>query len=120
MSDVANQSLDVAGPITGKVVRMASPDVILLPKGRWVTLIPSADMTILLAPTLAEAAAVSVAQVVPAADGTFTADVTSGITIVGGQRFDFRVPNRLGKRGECFMGTLGAGELQMWFSDNLT
>ena len=116
------KSADVSGPISGKSFRVATPDVFDLAPyaGAWITLLPSADMTILLANTHAAAALVAVTQNAVGALGEITESRVTGITILGGVRFDFRIPTRLGTRGEVFMGTLGAGELQFWVSSNIT
>jgi hypothetical protein len=120
MSNVEQKSADVAGPISPRAFRVVTPDVFdLTPyEGQWVTLLPSADMTILLASTHAAAALVAVTQNTVGALGELTESAVTGITITGGSRLDFRLPKRLGTRGEVFLGTLGAGELQFWISNN--
>lgn len=122
MSSLEQKSADVGGPITSRAFRVVTPDTFdLTPyKGAWITLLPSADMTILLAATHAEADAVAVTQNTVGALGEITEDPTTGITLTAGSRMDFRLPTRLGKRGECFLGVLGAGELQFWISSNIT
>ena len=121
MSSLETKSADVSGPISGKSFRVATPDVLdLAPyKGAWITLLPSVDMTILMASTHAAAAAVATTQNTVGALGEITENLVTGITIAGGVRFDFRLPTRLGTRGEVFLGTLGAGELQFWISSNI-
>ena len=116
------KSADVSGPLSGKAFRVVTPDVFDLSPyvGAWVTLLPSVDMTIMLANTHAAAALVAVTQNTVGALGEITESLVTGITIPADVRFDFRIPTRLGKRGEAFMGTLGAGELQFWISSNIT
>lgn len=122
MSSLEQKSADVGGPITPRAFRVVTPDVFdLTPyKGAWLTLLPSVDTTILLAKTHAEAALVAVTQNTVGALGEITENPVTGITIPAGVRFDFRLPTRLGSRGEVFLGTLGAGELQFWVSSNIT
>ena len=118
---VEAKSADVSAPISPRAFRVVTPDVFdLTPyKSAWVTLLPSVDMTILLADTHAAAAAVAVTQNTVGALGEITESAVTGITIAADQRFDFRIPNRLGTRGEAFLGVLGAGELQFWVSSNI-
>ena len=113
------KSADVSAPISGKAFRVVTPDSLdLTPyKGAWLTLLPDADMTILLASTHAAAELVAVTQNTVGALGEITESLVTGITIPANVRFDFRIPTRLGTRGECFMGVLGAGELQFWISN---
>lgn len=120
MSDKEVKSLDVSGPVSGRSFRVVTPDVFdLTPhSGLWITLLPSVDMTIMLASTHAAAALVATTQNAVGALGEITENLVTGITIPAGVRFDFRIPSRLGKRGEAFLGVLGAGELQFWISNN--
>lgn len=120
MSDKEVKSLDVSGPVSGRSFRVVTPDVFDLSpfSGLWITLLPSVDTTIMLASTHAAAALVATTQNTVGALGEITVNLVTGITIAGGVRFDFRIPSRLGTRGEAFLGTLGAGELQFWISNN--
>lgn len=120
-SSLVQKSADVSGPISGKSFRVVTPDVFDLEpyKGAWITLLPSVDMTIMLASTHAIADTVAVTQNTVGATGVITESTVTGITIAANVRVDFRIPTRLGKRGEVFMGVLGAGELQFWVSSNV-
>lgn len=115
---------DVGGPITGRTGRLTLAGVTTIDLSEWgdgwITLLPGADMRILLAPTKAEADLVDDALTVLDGDGVPTFAATTGVLVTAGSRVDFRIPFRLGTRGEAFLGMSGAGDVDFWLSSNIT